>query len=255
MKVNLQPGVVAISGGAGDIGLAMAALFLEAGCRVALADKVESRPDVPAEVFYQPLDVTDAEGVDAWYEAVVRHFGEAPRYIVPNAATVTLRRFLDLSAPEWKRELDVNLNGAFYFAHTGAQQLARAGRDGRIVFIGSWAAHAPHRDLPAYSVAKAGLRMLMQTLALELAALPAPILVNEVAPGYVDAGLSGEVFARHPNLREEARAAVPLRRLLSARDVAMQVLLLCSEAGQHSTGSTLLMDGGLSLIRGKAGGI
>jgi NAD(P)-dependent dehydrogenase (short-subunit alcohol dehydrogenase family) len=99
-----------------------------------------------------------------------------------------------------------------------------------------------------YSVSKAGLRMLCQCMALELA--PHHITVNEIAPGYVDAGLSGKIFDANPALREEARAKVPNRELISAAEVAAQVAYLCDPENRHITGSTLLMDGGLSLQRG-----
>lgn len=242
----LQPALAAISGGLGDIGLAIAKTLREAGAEVALADVMEPADELP--YFYEKADVTDADAVAQWYEKVVTHFGRTPNIIVPNAAIATGKPHLEITAAEWKRELDVNLNGAFYFSENGAKRLVNAGQEGRIIFVGSWAAHAPHAKFPAYSVAKAGLRMLNQTLALELA--PKGILVNEVAPGYVNAGLSGKAFAEQPERAAQARAAVPARKLLSADDVALQVLYLCSSAGVHAVGSTLLLDGGLSLLRG-----
>ncbi|HTL51215.1 MAG TPA: SDR family oxidoreductase, partial [Planctomycetota bacterium] len=123
---------------------------------------------------------------------------------------------------------------------------------GRIVFLGSWAGHAAHPGIPAYCAAKAGLRMLMKCLALELSEYR--ILVNEVAPGYVDAGLSGRWFERNPADRERARTHVPIQTLISAHDVALQVAHLCDPANTQMTGSVLLMDGGLSLITPAYGG-
>ena len=118
---------------------------------------------------------------------------------------------------------------------------------GRIVFVGSWAGHAPHVELAAYSTAKAGLRMLTQCLALELA--DKGILVNEVAPGYVNAGLSGQFFKKDPDCAARSRAAVPVGELIEADEVAAAIAYLCSPAHRNLTGSTLLLDGGLSLLR------
>ena len=118
-------------------------------------------------------------------------------------------------------------------------------RPGRIVFIGSWAAHAAHNAIPAYCVAKAGLRMLCKCMALEFA--PHGILVNEVAPGYVNAGLSAQGWAQNPDAREAARQRVPIQELIEPQEVALQVAHLCEPANRHMTGSVLLMDGGLSL--------
>lgn len=248
MKLTIHPGVVAISGGTGDIGLATAKLFAEAGCQIALADIAEKPATCDPAYYYEKVDITDPDAIEGWYDKVISHFGETPRYIIPNAAVVTLKRHLEITPAQWKRELDINLNGAFYFSNTGTHRLLQSGTAGRIVFVGSWAGHAPHRALPAYSVAKAGLRMLNQTLALELA--PHGILVNEVAPGYVDAGLSGRIFAAQPEVRTKAQAAVPIGKLLSADDIATQIFYLCSDASAQITGTTLLIDGGLSLLQG-----
>jgi NAD(P)-dependent dehydrogenase (short-subunit alcohol dehydrogenase family) len=73
------------------------------------------------------------------------------------------------------------------------------------------------------------------------------ILVNEVAPGYVDAGLSGRAFDKEPGSRERAAASVPIKKLIVPHDVAIQVAHLCDPENKHMTGSVVLMDGGLSL--------
>lgn len=243
----LTPALAAISGGLGDIGQAIARALSAAGAEIALADLPATGP-ASGEFFHAPADVTDPAAVEAWYAAVTARFGRAPNIIIPNAATATFKRHLEITPSEWKREIDVNLNGAFYFAEAGVRRLVQEGRPGRVVFLGSWAGHAPHQMLPAYSAAKAGLRMLNQTMALELA--PRGILVNEVAPGYVHAGLSGRVFDRDPAAAAAARDSVPIRQLLTADDVALQVLHLCSRAAAHLAGTTIVQDGGLSLLRG-----
>jgi glucose 1-dehydrogenase len=102
-------------------------------------------------------------------------------------------------------------------------------------------------ELAAYCAAKAGLRMLTQCLALELA--DKAILVNEVAPGYVNAGLSGQFFKKDPALAARSTAAVPVGQLIEADEVAAAIAYLCSPAHRNLTGSTLLLDGGLSLLR------
>ena len=242
---ELTPALAAISGGLGDIGQAITKVLKEAGVEVAVADlEAESN----AGDFYSPLDVTDPAAVEKWFDAVIAKFGRTPNLLIPNAATATFKRHFEVSHEEWRREIDVNLNGAYYFANVGSRHLLQAGQMGRIIFLGSWAGHAPHPQLPAYSVAKAGLRMLMQTLALELA--PRGILVNEVAPGYVHAGLSGRVFDSNPALAAAATARVPVRRLITTEEVARQVLFLCSGDARHYSGATLLQDGGLSLYQG-----
>jgi NAD(P)-dependent dehydrogenase (short-subunit alcohol dehydrogenase family) len=243
-----------ISGGLGDIGRAIARRLGEMGAAVAIGDIAP--PERAAEfleklhvdginVVYHAVDVADAAAVQEWVENVENTLG-TPTLIIPNAATVTLADIRTVTAQQWERELSINLNGSFHLAQTAAVKLLEKGSTGRIVFIGSWAAHAPHPKIPAYSVSKAALRMLSRCMALDLA--PQGILVNEVAPGYVDAGLSGRIFDEQPDLRDQSRAKVPVRRLISPREVALQVAHLCDPENQHMTGSTLLMDGGLSLL-------
>ena len=134
-----------------------------------------------------------------------------------------------------------------YMSKISSQKLLEEKKPGRIVLIGSWAGHAVHSHIPSYCVSKAGLRMFVQCIAKELA--PFNILVNEIAPGYVDAGLTGQLFQRNPSARETSRMKVPNRLLISSDDVADNVLFLCDPNNKHMVGSTLLMDGGLSLNR------
>lgn len=251
---DLSGQIAIVSGGAGDIGSAIGREFARLGADIALGDIRE-----PSEVDgllaelqrrgrrirYDVVDVADADAVERWVSTVEAELG-VPSLIIPNAAVVTLKPLAELSTGEWDRDLRINLNGAFYMAQACAVRLLRSGLTGRIVFVGSWAAHAVHTRLPAYCVAKAGLRMLSKCMALELA--PHGILVNELAPGYVDAGLSGRIFDAQPELRESSRRIVPTRSLIAADEVARQAAFLCDPDNRHMTGSVLLMDGGLSLI-------
>lgn len=234
-----------VSGGLGDIGRAIGRDLSRRGAAVALGDVRDPDGEFLAglgpRARYDRVDVADAEAVRAWLHGVEGALG-LPTIVVPNAATVTLKSLRELSADEWHREISVNLGGAFHLAHLAAHRLVAAGRPGRIIFIGSWAGHAPHAHIPAYCVAKAGLRMLMKQMALEYA--PHDILVNEVAPGYVNAGLSRLV---DPGIGESQRMAVPVRRLLEPDDVAFSVAHLCDPRNRHMTGSVVLVDGGLSL--------
>lgn len=242
-----QP-VAMISGGLGDIGQAAAHALQQSGCRVSIGDVHPSSPTGDGFHYYQ-VDVSNEASVVAWFDDVVSHFGQTASVIVANAAIVTTGSVMTAMADEWNRTMHVNLTGAWLTARTGARRMVAASLPGRIVFVGSWAGHAPHVQLAAYSAAKAGLRMLTQTMALELA--DKDILVNEVAPGYVDAGLSGQFFKKDASLAERARAVVPNKRLIETEEVAQAIAYLCSPHHRNLTGSTLLIDGGLSLQHGR----
>ena len=254
--MTLSGQIAIISGGLGDIGRALALELANRGAHIAIGDLhppehawalIEEIRRQGQPVRYDRVDVANAQEVRSWVQAVEGNFG-TPTLIIPNAAIVTLADALTVTPEQWSRELRVNLDGAFHLAQAGAQRLVGQGMPGRIVFVGSWAAHAPHLTLPAYCTAKAGVRMLCKCLALELA--PHNILVNEVAPGYVDAGLSGRIFADFPERRAAALRQVPTHELITPQEVALQVAHLCEPTTRHITGSTLLMDGGLSLLSG-----
>jgi glucose 1-dehydrogenase len=150
-----------------------------------------------------------------------------------------------MTPAQWASELAVDLGGPFLLAQDAARRLVAANKPGRIVMIGSWAASAPHPHVPAYSVAKAGLRMLTRCLAVELA--PHQILVNEVAIGVVDAGVSRTTFAEQPELRARSEAQVPLGHLVEVDEIVAEVLALCDPRRRSMTGGTILLDGGISL--------
>jgi glucose 1-dehydrogenase len=201
--------------------------------------------DLGRRCRYDRVDVSDAAAVSQWVAAAEREFG-VPTLVIPNAAIVHTAGVRELTAEEWRHELAVNLDGAFHLAQSAALRLLHRRKPGRVVFIGSWAGHVPHPAITAYCVSKAGLRMLCRCMAAELA--EHGILVNEVAPGYVNAGLSGKVFRQDPKLREKSTRSVPVRELIDPAEVAVQVARLCEPDNRHFAGATLVMDGGLSLF-------
>jgi len=252
MTNELTNQVAIISGGLGDIGRAIAIELARRGADIALGDiapAVAATPILEAlntlecKANYTQVDTANAQQVSDWVTQVEAELG-TPSLIIPNAAIATLKNTKEISAEEWTREISINLNGAFFLAQTAALQLSQHNKPGRIVFVGSWAAERPHQHIPAYSASKAALRMLMQCMALDFAP---HILINEIAPGYVNAGLSGRIFAEKPEIKEAARLRVPIQQLIEPEEVAAQVAHLCDPANRHMTGSVLTMNGGLSL--------
>ena len=251
---SLDGSVAMISGGLGDIGSAIA---LELACRGAdiavcdlfdegRADPLGAQIESKGRRFRRDLlDVADAPAVHEWVAGVERDFGLV-NLIIPNAGFTLLRPLLEVTLDELQHLLQVNLFGAFHLAQAGARRLVEKKRTGRIVFTGSWAAHAPHSAVPAYCVTKAALRMLCRCLALELA--PHGILVNEVAPGWVDAGLSRTHWVEDPALRERASKYIPVQEPVETAEVALHVANLCDLRMRSTTGGSVLCDGGMSQV-------
>src|SRR5690606_23846121 len=122
---NFKGKVVLISGGLGDIAQAIARAFGEAGARIALSDLVaadEAESYLAAlrgqqvDVHYTAVDVRDAEAVSQWVAEIANRWGKVS-VAIANAATVTMKPFRELTASEWSREMEVNLNGSFFLAN------------------------------------------------------------------------------------------------------------------------------------------
>ncbi|HEX8551534.1 MAG TPA: SDR family oxidoreductase [Abditibacteriaceae bacterium] len=256
-SASLDGRIAIVSGALGDIGLATVSALLERGACVAMGDlmpepEAQTRlealfPGTQDALSYTCVDVSDESQVESWLTSVAAQWG-APSVAISNAAIVKERNALEVDATSWRRQMEVNLNGAFWVARNAARLMLASQTAGRIVFVGSWAAHAPHPQITAYSVAKAGLRMACQCLALELA--PHGILVNEIAPGFVDAGLSAQLFAADETLKTRSQERVPTGEILLAEEVAREVLAVCDFSRRHLTGSCVVVDGGLSLLVG-----
>jgi glucose 1-dehydrogenase len=249
--MDLHGKVAVVTGACGDIGREIGMALARAGARTVLSD---IRPESDAigllessagEAFYCRADVTDRAAVERLFDDAGSRFG-TPDICVGNAAIVEVSPFLEISEASWQAHLDVNLTGCFHTGQAAARRMVPAGKQGNIIFVGSWVQDVPSANIAAYCVAKSGLKMLARSMALELGGHG--IRVNLVAPGFVDAGLSGRLFQEKPGLRDAAVQYVPLGYVMTAADVAAAVMLLCSPAAAYMTGSTLLVDGGNSLF-------
>lgn len=236
--------VALVTGGAGDLGCAIAEALYERGARVAVADLEPAAGSSSDRRSSHVLDISDRSAVDAWVGDVVDVWG-APTIVVLAAGSARQGRLIETSSEDWRVVIDGCLTGAFVTATAAIRAMLAAGTRGRIVAIGSWAADAPHPHIGAYSAAKAGLRGLVRTLALDHA--HDGILVNEVAPGIVSAGLSGDLLEADPHLRDRTLGSIPVGHVVAPSDVVRDVLFLASPRNRNTTGSTIVTDGGLGL--------
>ncbi|WP_163541963.1 SDR family NAD(P)-dependent oxidoreductase [Occultella kanbiaonis] len=233
-----------MTGGAGDLGSAIAEALLRSGALVAVGDLRPSRRPAGERFRSRELDLTDGAAVEDWVRDVATMWG-APTIAVLAAGTVRSGRLVDTDAASWQAVIDGCLTSAFLTSTAVIRAMRHANSGGRIVAIGSWAADAPHPHIGAYTTAKAGLRGLVRTLALDHAR--DGILVNEVAPGVVSAGMSGRLLASDPALLEQTLDCVPAGHLVGTRDVVRDVLYLVSPHNRSTTGATIVTDGGLGL--------
>jgi NAD(P)-dependent dehydrogenase (short-subunit alcohol dehydrogenase family) len=237
---------VAITGGAGEIGLSIARKFASEGAGITLLDKV--LPDAAGLVIqeigaqFRPLDVADPQ-------AVASVVGSLPQIdiAIANAGVHRGGSCLDLSIGDWCTMLDVNLTGVFLFAQAAARRMVTRGAGGSILVTGSWVQDVPNADNTGYCASKAGAAMVARCMALELG--EHGIRVNVVAPGIVDAGMAKRQIKIDPAFAKKATQGIPLGRLQTAEQIAQAAVFLCSDHAESITGATLLVDGGLSLFK------
>jgi NAD(P)-dependent dehydrogenase (short-subunit alcohol dehydrogenase family) len=244
---NLNGQAALVTGASSGIGRHLALLLAAAGAKVALAAR---RTDLLAEAARE----IEAGGGRAWTitldvtrpDSVIAAVAEAERTLGPlgllvnNAGVVVSKPALEHTEAEWDYVLDTNLKGAWLMAREFARHLIDHGRPGRIVNIASVLAERTIASVPSYCAAKAGLVHLTHVLAMELARHG--ILVNALAPGYVETDFNRDFLRSEAGKRLEAR--IPLQRVAQPGDLDGAMLLLASSAGAYITGAVIAVDGG-----------
>ena len=231
-----------VTGAGGGLGEAIARHLAREGWTLAVADRDGAAAEAVARTLPSArafgVDVRDEKAVEAMLDAI----GEAPDGVVNNAGIVRFGPILEHRIEDFREVLDVNLVGTFVVARAAGRRMAARG-SGAIVNITSLNAVAPSPDAGAYPASKAGVALLTQHLALALG--PRGVRVNAVGPGFIDAGMSAPIYA-DPAARAARSAAVPLRSLGAADDVASVVAFLLSDGARYVTGQHMLVDGGVS---------
>ncbi len=241
-------GTVFVTGAAQGIGRSIAVALADAGWAVAACDREERvletatvLRDAGARAAGFVFDVTDADGAREAYTRAEAELGPVGA-VVSNAAIVDqIVPAGHLDAGDWRREIDVNLTGAFLCIQPALDAMRTRGW-GRIVVISSASARGGLRGQVAYTASKAGLIGMVRTLALELA--PDGVTVNAVLPGMVE---TEKVRAMPASVRRRVLGHVPMRRFAEPAEVASAVVFLCSAGASYVTGVALPVDGGINL--------
>lgn len=195
--------------------------------------------------FSMPADCTSEEDTEKLYRAVEAAWGGIDG-LVYSAGFTSPKDFCDISFAEWKKVVDINLNGAF-LAIRQAIPLMRKMHGGSIVIIGSAAIVAGGGGRADYAAAKAGLEGLNRAVTKNFA--PENIRCNIVHPSLIDTDLLRQ---RHPDpekRRELGCREVPLKRLGKPADIAAAAVFLLSDAASYITAQSLFVDGGRTFCK------
>ncbi|MCZ4496858.1 MAG: acetoin dehydrogenase [Thermoleophilia bacterium] len=188
------------------------------------------------------LDLDDPTSVQPALAALIDELGGPLRIFVNNAGTGASTPFLETPIEEFRHVLEVDLVGAFLGAQVAARRMVEQGNGGVIVNVTSIHEHVPLRGSSAYCAAKGGLGLLTKVMALELA--EHGIRVNSVAPGEIATPMND---AEDVDPHSLDRPSIPAGRPGDAREVAELIAFLCTDAAAYATGSSFVMDGGLTL--------
>ena len=225
-----------VTGGDSGIGRAVAERLRADGYRVATIDLNRSDDD-----FAHTADVTDRAQVEQALLAIRAQLG--PVTILVNAAGLDgFKRFTDITFDEWRKVIDVNLNGVFHCTQAVLPDMIDAGW-GRIVNISSSSTHSGTPYMSHYVAAKSAVNGLTKSLALEYG--PAGITVNAVPPGFIDTPMLRTAEARGMIRDVQATIdATPVRRIGKPEDIAAACAFLISDEAGYITGQILGVNGG-----------
>ncbi|MFI6860232.1 SDR family oxidoreductase [Streptomyces sp. NPDC050421] len=216
--------LVLVTGAAGGIGRATAFAFAEAGARLVAVDRDAEGARRTAELarligapaaWAETVDVSDEQAMEKLAEKVANEYGIVD-VLVNNAGIGISGAFLETTAEEWKRVLDVNLWGVIHGCRLFGKQMADRGQGGHIVNTASAAAYQPSRALPAYSTSKAAVLMLSECLRAELA--EKSIGVSAICPGIVNTNITATTRFAGADAAEENRLRKRTSKLYGMRN-------------------------------------
>ena len=249
--MQLQNKVAIVTGAATGIGEAIAIQMAREGAAVTI-DYIAGQQDKASALVEQikkdggqalavEVDVTKEDQVTHLVAQTVQTFGRLD-IVVNNAGVEQEHPFLEMPLDVWNWVLAVDLTGPWLCSQAAARQMVKQGDGGRIINISS-----VHEDLPMptnapYCAAKGGLRMLMRTIAVELA--PHRITVNNIGPGAIDTDLDAPTINDPPKFAR-LLAEIPPGRVGQPSEVARLAVYLASDAAAYITGSTYFIDGGM----------
>lgn len=258
MDLGLKGRGVIVAASSEGIGRAAAESFAREGAQVAMCARTEGtlreaadqiRKATGAEIFAEPLDVTDGAAVQRFTENVAKRFGRID-VCVTNAGGPPAKNFLSVSVEEWRTAVDMNFMSVVHLSRSVIPYMQRH-RWGRIITITSVTVKQPVEALVMSNAVRAAVVGLVKSLSNEFG--KDGILVNNVAPGYTAterlkelAGVRALAAGTSPDkVYEQWAADAPLKRVGQPSEIADLIVWLASERASYITGQTVLADGGI----------
>jgi len=236
-----------VTGASRGIGKAIAERFALEGAKVALIsnhnddlnETVEEFQALGYEVLPILADVSAPNQVESAVDQTVSEWGRID-ILANNAGIAWEEDFLEIKDDNWRKMLDVNLNGMFYTAQRVSRQMAKQG-EGAIINMASTNGLVGEVKFAHYNASKGGVVLLTKTMALELGRHN--IRVNAVCPGYIQTPMS-EAIDDEEFVQEYIRTKISIGRVGKPKDVAGVFAFLASDDAAFITGTEIVVDGG-----------
>ena len=244
---NFKGKNVLVTGSTRGIGRAIAEEFAKYGANVVISGTVEERAQEVAKQLSEKynvktlgvgMDVSNPQSVEEAFKKIHLEF-EGIDILVNNAGITRDTLFLRMKLEDWQKVLDVNLTGTFLVTKQVIRYMTKK-RWGRIINISSVVGFTGNVGQVNYATTKAGLIGFTKSLAKELA--PRNILVNAVAPGFIETDMTENL---KDEIKETYKKQIPLGRFGKPEEVAMVVLFLASPMADYITGETIHVNGGM----------
>lgn len=245
MNIDFKDKVVVITGAASGIGKASAMQFSAEGAKLVIADiNIEAATEVAAEIGEHAIavkvDVAEEASCRALVEKTIEHFGRLD-VLFNNAGISGVRASTaDQTGADWRRVIDVNLNGVFYCSKYAITEMLKAG-SGVVVNTASVDGLVGMASVPHYTAAKHAVIGLTKACAREHGRQN--IRCVAVAPGFIDTTMTQECFSQAES--DALASQVPNGRRAQPEEVANMVLWLASDKASYVNGSYHVVDAGL----------
>lgn len=251
-----------VTGGSSGIGEAVAIGLAKAGARVVVnyvsgeerANRVVDTIKADGgEAMAIHADVSKEDQVQAMFRQMIDTWGSID-ILVANAGLQRDAKFLDMTLEQWQFVMDVNLTGQFLCCREAAREFVRRGVDpelscaaGKIICMSSvhevipWAGHVN------YAASKGGVNMMMKSIAQEMA--EKKIRVNSISPGAIKTPINASAW-NTPEAEADLLKLIPYKRVGEVEDIARAAVWLASDESDYITGTSLFIDGGMTLFPG-----
>ncbi|MFZ0928864.1 MAG: glucose 1-dehydrogenase [Syntrophobacteraceae bacterium] len=258
LKFNLKDKVALVTGGSRGIGQGIAFGFAKAGAKVVITSrKVQDLESTAAEIraiggeaLVLPGHIGKMEEIQKVVGQVMERYGRLDILVNNAGASPAMGSVLECDERLWDTIMNLNLKGTYFLSQAAAKIMKNQG-GGKIINIASIDGFKPEISVSIYSISKAGVRMITKAFAAELA--PFNIQVNTIAPGPISTkmmdshwwNLSPEEFKK---AKAKLEKELPMGRIGYPDDIAGAAVYLASDASGYTTGSEIVIDGGILLM-------